>query len=209
MFFLVLYRSKLRQSLILRLALQSSSDKIEVMGNSQRQISLFVIVVLPLLTVYQNCGQSRAPANYSDLVYKIDTNAEKHISQASLQEKLEVCQNAKNYICEERNFSPNLLEHSEEFEHCLNSSEISGAGGQDVCFHVKSQYYDSSAALRDCPSCTNEDSLPGGRYNYQEARCYNFRVLSQSGFPINKEGSDLTEVVKETVNECFQTVQAF
>lgn len=86
------------------------------------------------------------------------------------------CQELQDYDCDIRNFLPEKeLKDEEEIEICIGSQ----------CKKFKKYNFSTAAALSSDSLAVEEDFLPGGQYNYQEARCWHLQNLKFKARPIN------------------------
>ena len=153
-------------------------------------LSAFTLLV-GLLFLYQNCGGGLAVAPL-----------DRQIVQTKVAEALELadsdrgalCGSLEQYDCYVKSFRPDGV-YSESIEKfCLNDGK---------CLNLKKFTYDTSEALKNCPDCTPTDGEWGGRYHYDEVRCFHRAFQSGMEMGVLAEGNEASQVVSLAVNQCL------
>lgn len=123
----------------------------------------------------QNCAPQRAFTAQSIRTEQFDPDRVTKLQSLSTSEKADICDRAENYFCTQRFYLPKVQQNETRDVVCVKDAE------GDTCLDVHLMYYNTDYALEACTECSSSDTLPGGRYNYEESFCFNSIVKSQTG----------------------------
>lgn len=112
-----------------------------------------------LVIVFQNCNPHfKSPDSQPKNTFNKTNN---HIVSS--------CLVGLNFKCRINHYAPDLLNQHSLSEVCIQFQ--SDEGEKTICSPLEQWDYDSSEALSFCKTCTAEDGLEGGKYNYFEIAC--------------------------------------
>lgn len=107
-----------------------------------------------------------------------------------------VCDEPANYHCDQRRFRPATKDGK---AHAIECSNIAGIG--EACITVDTYTFNTSQQRR---TASAEDLVEGGAYNRDEVTCINTKITSQRVALIQDEGSNVTNALEKTVEQCRQ-----
>ncbi|MEQ1876213.1 MAG: hypothetical protein ABL958_06175 [Bdellovibrionia bacterium] len=169
---------------------------------TSERIAVILFLILLLMVVYQNCGM---PTRVSDnIVHKLEGGDLSALQELEPTEKQAVCENSSFYSCIHTVFSPSEPESGVTmYTRC---SDIFGSG-ERFCAMVNFKTENTSDELASCTDCSGRDSLPGGRYNREEIRCWNHMVRSGEIYPVAAQSTSLEETLSRAVTTCRETLR--
>jgi hypothetical protein len=150
--------------------------------------SFVVIAAATLVLSFQNCAPPSQYSAQQDSAIPTDEHA---ITSQKIRGGV-ACQ-FENLSCLRKVYSPEIEEGSGPESMCVN--------GSDLCLEIMTHTYDTAPALKDCPDCGPEATLPGGQYNRDEYTCW----LGEPGAPQSKIfalRSSFEDAVQATLNAC-------
>ena len=154
---------------------------------SQKHATLLgALFITVLVLLFQNCSQDGISSLMIDSV-NCDTPNMKTNSQKT--ELLNRCDDAKNYLCDKRVFSPDKKTEQTRETLCTDTD-----GFGNVCFDMRQFVYNTSE-LAERENATADDFNPGGSYNHDEFTCINSRMDFPADFTPSGEGRTLAEAL--------------
>jgi hypothetical protein len=168
---------------------------------TSERIAVILFLILLLMVVYQNCGM---PTRISDnLVHKLEGDLTA-LQELEPTEKQAICENSSFYSCMHTIYSP--TESDSGVTTYTRCSDIFGSG-ERFCAMVSFKTENTSEELATCSDCSGRDSLPGGRFNREEIRCWNHMIRSDDIFPVAAQSTSLEETLSRAVTTCRETLQ--
>jgi hypothetical protein len=158
--------------------------------------AFFLIATL----AYQNCagrGSTFAVPKRTEPYDQVKLAALTSLSEA---EKSRLCETPGYYSCTLRLFKPLIQSEQVARETCFATDQ------EDVCVLANVMTYNTDLALEQCDTCTEQDSLPGGRYNYEESFCFNSSLKSMTGIEDRFDSSDLATAYMAARDACLRLV---
>ncbi|MCB0361701.1 MAG: hypothetical protein KDD35_03220 [Bdellovibrionales bacterium] len=126
-----------------------------------KPVGIFVLLFVPLVLMFQNCGNKGvvAPGSMSESKFIYFSKRD------PVERSVSSCFTGASYHCRINRYAPDLDDTRLTRIICVTVEE------HEVCTELDEWHYDSSHALSLCPDCRAEDGRPGGQYNYSEVTC--------------------------------------
>lgn len=129
-----------------------------------------MIFLLFTALIHQNCAGPETTFATGTRTEAFEPARVAALQALSDEQKNEICNNPASYVCTQRFYKPLVQGTEGERDVCIDSRE------SETCVKTKVIMYNTDIALAACETCTEQDSLPGGRYNYEESHCYNTAI---------------------------------
>ncbi|HEX4925283.1 MAG TPA: hypothetical protein VFV50_14410 [Bdellovibrionales bacterium] len=152
---------------------------------SKTRIGGVAVFVMFTALIHQNCAGRDTTFATPRRTEAFDPARVSALQALSLDQKAIICNDPASYHCTQRFYKPLVQGTEGERDVCFDS------GTGEVCVKTKVNMYNTDGALAACETCTEQDSLPGGRYNYEESFCFNSAIKGATGVEDRFDSSSL------------------
>jgi hypothetical protein len=164
------------------------------MGMGVKRRIWLIFALLGMMVPFQNCAKFSTKGS-SDLSAQCTAKVRAAAPSLHLLAADVGCGDFNSYTCDQRVFSPDLPDLTEQTKACLGSGS--------VCVDVVLHQFNTTVAQASAPA---SEFLPGGSYNHEEDNCYQ-STTSQGVALFVGSADNMEEALSKAMAACEKAVE--